>query len=115
MTRRQYQALVYFIHFVAVAVTLILVVWLMPGFQLETSWLGLIFVTAVFALLTTIVKPAIEYVLSPLTIAFYFIFAIALNTLMLYLTELLTDGIFSIDNIFWAILGGQLSESSAGQ
>lgn len=108
MNHRQYEFLVYFTHFSAIMVTLLLVVLLLPGFQLHTTLLGLIGVTSVFAVLTTIIKPLLEFTLSPLVILFSPLITIALNTLMLYLTELLTDGIFSIDGFLWALLGGAI-------
>jgi len=108
MTRTQYQWIVYLVHFLAVATTLILIVLLLPGFQLRTSLLGLAFVTAVFALLTTVIKPLLEQLISPLIILFSTTTAIVLNTLMLILTEILTDGILAIENLLWAVLGGAI-------
>lgn len=108
MTRRQYQFTVYAVHLLASMTTLILIVLLLPGFRLQTSLLGLLAVTLVFAFLTTVIKPLLESMFSMWVVLYSTTFAITVNTLLLYLTSLLTDGVFEIDNLLWALLGGTI-------
>ena len=85
-------------------------VWLVPGIvPVGGSWLGPLFCALVLALLNATVKPLLQVLAIPVTVATLGIFYLVVNAFVLELASFLSRNIFhvgiAIDSLFSAILG----------
>ncbi len=91
------------INAVALAVTAAV----LPGIHIINNEIGTLLIVAfIFGLVNAVLKP-ILYVLScPLIILTLGLFALAINALMLLITDALSGDRFTVDGFWWAVLGG---------
>ena len=87
----------------------LLVITILPDIHfIEPTLLRVMFVAFVLGLLNAFVKPIIQF----LTLRFIFItfgFAVVIiNTLILLLLNRIVSGMFQVDSLIWAIIGGAL-------
>ena len=85
-------------------------VWLVPGIDpVGGSWVGPLFCALVLALLNATVKPVMQALAIPFTIATLGVFYLVVNAFVLELASWLSRNIFhagiAIDSLFSAILG----------
>lgn len=85
-------------------------VWLVPGIvPVGGGWVGPLFCALVLALLNATVKPLLQVLAIPVTVATLGIFYLVVNALVLELASWLSRNIFhagiAIDSLFSAILG----------
>ncbi len=78
--------------------------WLLPGIHIGDNMGALFVVSAVLGFLLAILKPILMVLTCPLVVLTLGIFTLVINTLMLYLTQWLTNGQFQIDTFWWALL-----------
>jgi putative membrane protein len=70
------------------------------------SWL---IISAVFALLTTFVKPLVQLVLLPLIFVSYGLVIVLINTLVIWFLSIIFPDRFHVDHILWALVAGLVS------
>ena len=83
-------------------------IWLVPGIvPVGGTWVGAVFCSLVLALLNVTVKPVLQALAIPFTIATLGIFYLVVNAAVLELASWLSRNIFhaGIDSLFSAILG----------
>ena len=85
-------------------------IWLVPGIvPIGGTWVGAVFFSLVLALLNVTVKPVLQALAIPVTIATLGIFYVVVNAFVLELASWLSRNIFhagiAIDSLFSAILG----------
>ncbi len=85
-------------------------IWLVPGIvPIGGTWVGAVFCALVLALLNVTVKPVLQALAIPVTIATLGIFYVVVNAFVLELASWLSRNIFhagiAIDSLFSAILG----------
>ena len=74
-------------------------VWLVPGIDVigTDAWVGLILFALCLALVNMAVKPVLQILSLPITVLTLGIFYLIVNTLMLYLSAWLVNGIFQVN------------------
>lgn len=82
---------------------LVIVVNVVPGFSVSSVW-SLVGASAVLGLLNAVVRPILFWLTLPLTIVTLGLFLIALNAMMLELTDWIVGG-FEIASFGWALVG----------
>lgn len=81
--------------------------WILPGITVVNNDVGTyIVIGIVFGLLNGILKPILQFLTCPLVILTLGLFALVINGLMLWLTAELLPERLTVDNFWWAILGG---------
>jgi putative membrane protein len=70
------------------------------------SWL---IISAVFALLTTFVKPLVQLVLLPLIFVSYGLVIVLINTLVIWFLSVIFPDRFRVEHILWALVAGLVS------
>ena len=85
-------------------------IWLVPGIvPVGGTWVGAVFCALVLALLNATVKPVLQVLAIPFTMATLGIFYVIVNAFVLELASWLSRNIFhagiAIDSLFSAILG----------
>lgn len=91
------------------AITLIVVVLLVPNINFEDRFYGsILFLAAILGLLNAFVKPVIQFLTLPYIFVSYGLVVVAINGLMLLLLSWLFPSLFSVSGLLWAILGGFL-------
>jgi putative membrane protein len=89
------------------AITIVLLVVLLPGIRLGDNSLGtLIIVALVFGVVNAILKPALSVVTCPLIVLTLGLIFLLINALMLQVTAWLAGDRLVIDNFLWALGGG---------
>jgi putative membrane protein len=93
----------------------LLVISILPDiYFVEPTVLRILFLALILGILNAFVKPIIQF----LTLRFIFItfgFAIVIiNTIILLLLNIIVSGMFAVDSILWAIIGGALMGLVAG-
>ena len=90
------------------ALTLLIIAILPDIYFVEPTVLSVLFVALILGILNAFVKPIIQF----LTLRFIFItygFALVIiNAIVLLLLSILLPGMFAVDSLLWAILGGAL-------
>lgn len=84
-------------------IALVIVVNVVPGFTVTSVW-ALIGASAVLGLLNAVVRPLLFWLTLPLTIVTLGLFLLALNAMMLELTDWIVPG-FEIVSFWRALLG----------
>ena len=97
------------------AVAIVIAVWIVPGIDLygsqSSALISFIALAAVLALLNTIIKPLLQIISLPITCLTLGIFALVINTLVLYLAVWIGNGLFNTGvyiNSFWSALGASI-------
>jgi putative membrane protein len=70
------------------------------------SWL---IISAVFALLTTFVKPLVQLLLLPLIFVSYGLVIVLINTLIIWFLAVIFPARFHVDHLLWALVAGLVS------
>jgi putative membrane protein len=80
------------------AIAVAVAVWLVPGieFPTEDKWISIGILAALLALLNTFIRPILQIVSLPITILTLGIFALIVNTAVLYLAAWLSDNLFGV-------------------
>ncbi len=97
------------ISWLITAVAIALAVWIVPGIELRSAnvYLSIAILAAVLAFLNAIIRPILQFISLPITILTLGIFALVVNTVVLYIAAWLGNGLFGvnfyIDN-FWSAL-----------
>jgi putative membrane protein len=80
------------------AIAIAVAVWLVPGieFPIEDKWISIGILAALLALLNTFIRPILQVVSLPITILTLGIFALIVNTVVLYLAAWLSDNLFGV-------------------
>jgi putative membrane protein len=83
------------------AVAMAVAMWLIPGigFRGENILLATVVLAAILALLNAFIKPILQIISLPITILTLGIFALIVNTGVLYLAAWLNNGLFGTDFI----------------
>jgi len=100
------------IKFAATAGALWLAAWIVPGIALSERVGTILWVTLVFGIVNTFLKPLTKLLTFPLLLVTLGLFAFVINAALLGLTAWLTDGL-SVDGFLPALLGS-LVISAAG-
>ena len=113
---RQYVWKLVLLRFVVNAVSLVLVVILVPGVYLSgnhlvVTWLA---ISALFGALNAFVKPIVQVVMLPLWFASYGLVVIVINAFMLFAVHILASGYFQVSSLLSALLGGLLFGVTSG-
>jgi len=87
-----------------IAVAVWLTALLLPGITLHGGFVGALIVALVFGLINAIIKPIIKLLTCPLILLTLGLFIFVVNTLMLMLTDRLTDYL-TVESFWWALLG----------
>jgi len=95
-----------FLRWVAYALAIIFVSWVIPGISVE-NFLSAMFVCIIIALINTFIKPLVQIISLPLTILTMGLFALVINALLLMLAGYLAPG-FEVDGFLSALLGSIL-------
>lgn len=91
------------------ALTIAIVAAILPGIDVQDNSIAtLAIVGAIFGLVNTFIKPAIQILSCPLIILTLGLFALVVNAFMLLLTDALAGSRFDIDGFWWAVLGALL-------
>ncbi len=76
----------------------------LPGVDIGTFW-GALVVAAIVAALNAVIPPVLAALRLPLTLVLGFLLVLIADALILQIAaELLTDGVFTVDNFGWALL-----------
>jgi len=97
------------------AVAIAAAVWLVPGIDMigseSSAVLSFVVLAAVLALLNALLKPILKLVALPITCLTLGLFALVINTFLLYLAVWIGNGLFNtgfyIDS-FWSALGASI-------
>ena len=95
-----------------VTFALVLAAWIVPGAQVTDFW-GALAAAAVIAVLNALLPPLVAALRLPLTLLFGFVLVLVLDALMLLAADALTNGGFTLDS-FWAALLVALVASAVG-
>jgi putative membrane protein len=80
---------------------------ILPGIHIQDDKIGTLLVVAlIFGIVNAVLKPVIIIMSCPLIILSLGLFAIAINGIMLLITEAIAGDRFQIDGFWWAVLGG---------
>ena len=94
------------IKWIALALILMFVAWVIPGIKIENFWVAMI-VAVVIALINAIIKPALLLLTLPINILTLGIFTLVINALLFMFAAYLVPGI-TISNFLSAFLGAIL-------
>jgi putative membrane protein len=99
------------VRWIVSAICLFLTVLLVPHVYYEGDYpvLSWLIISAVFALLTTFVKPLIQLLLLPLIFVSYGLVIVLINTLIIWFLAVIFPGRFHVDFIVWALVAGLVS------
>jgi len=92
------------LRWIILAIAVAFTSWLLPGIHIGNDLVALFAVSAVLGFLLAILKPILMLLTCPLVVLTLGLFTLVINTLMLYLTQWLTNGQFQIDTFWWALL-----------
>ena len=97
------------------AVAIAIAVWIVPGIDLINSNPGtivsFIILAALLALLNTFLKPILKFITMPLSVITLGLFALVVNTVVLYLAVWIANGLFETGvsiYSFWSALGASV-------
>jgi putative membrane protein len=90
------------LYFVVIAVAMIALSRILPGFQVD-GWVPALIAAVVLAVVNTVVRPILFILTLPFTILTLGLFLLVLNAMMLWLTALLVPG-FRVHGFFTTIL-----------
>lgn len=92
----------FILRWIATAVAIAAAVWLIPGIAVTApdggeSWVAIFLTALALAAIDSSIKPVLRILSLPITIITLGIFALVLNTLLLYLASWLVGGLFQVD------------------
>lgn len=92
------------------AVVLALVILILPGIELTGGYrvLDLLVLAALLGLLNAFVKPLLQLLALPFLIESFGLVVVLMNTVILWLLDVLDLGLLEIDGFLWALAGGAL-------
>jgi putative membrane protein len=99
----------FILRWVINAIALFLVVYLVPGVNLEGGWVSILWLALIFGLINAFLRPLLKLLTCPLIILTLGLFTLLINTFLFWLTSQvgLAFGIgFTIDGFWPAFLGG---------
>jgi putative membrane protein len=89
------------------ALAIAIVARLLPGFHVANNDIGTyILIGLVLGIINVFVKPIVTLLTCSLVVLTLGLFILVINGLMLWLTAALLPDLMTIDNFWWAILGG---------
>lgn len=94
------------IKWVALALILMFVAWVIPGIEVENFWVAMI-ASVVIALINAIIKPILMFLTLPINILTLGIFTLVINALLFMFSAYLVPGI-EISGFLSAFLGALL-------
>ena len=94
------------IKWVALALILMFVAWVIPGIEVENFWVAMI-ASVVIALINAIIKPILMFLTLPITVLTLGIFTLVINALLFMFSAYLVPGI-EISGFLSAFLGALL-------
>jgi putative membrane protein len=99
------------VRWIVSAICLFLTVLVVPHvyYQGDYPVLSWLLISAVFALLTTFVKPLVQLVLLPLIFVSYGLVIVLINTLIIWFLSVIFPDRFHVDHILWALVAGLVS------
>lgn len=91
------------------AVAIALAVWVVPGIEIWSAnvYLSIAILAAVLAFLNAIIRPILQFISFPITVLTLGIFALVVNTAVLYMAAGLGNGLFGVNfyiENFWSAL-----------
>ncbi|HWO07624.1 MAG TPA: phage holin family protein [Candidatus Paceibacterota bacterium] len=92
------------LRFVAIAAAVYLTVNLVPGVTIAGGWTTLLFVSLVWSVIITVIKPVLSILSLPITILTLGLFSLILNALLFWGMELIVPG-FDVAGFWPALLG----------
>lgn len=83
---------------------------ILPGIHMTTSRpvLGYLLLGAIFGLLNTFVKPAIQYVALPFLLRSFGLVVVVVNIVVFWLLDLFFKQLLAVDGFWWYVAGGVL-------
>ncbi len=94
------------IKWVALALILMFVAWVIPGIEVENFWVAMI-ASVVIALINAIIKPILMFLTLPINVLTLGIFTLVINALLFMFSAYLVPGI-EISGFLSAFLGALL-------
>lgn len=91
------------VHIVIVGVTLLIVSWILPGFQVQ-SFGAAVIAALVLGVVNAIIRPILIILTFPITILTFGIFLLVINALMYLLVSVVVPG-FHVQGLLTAIIG----------
>ncbi len=82
------------IRWMVTAVACAAAIWLVPGVSINGGILALVLFALVFALINASLKPILQLISFPITVLTLGFFYLVVNTVLLYLAALLSNGLF---------------------
>lgn len=99
------------VRWVVSALCLFLTVLVVPHVYYEGDYpvLSWLIISAVFALLTTFVKPLVQLLLLPLIFVSYGLVIVVINTLIIWFLSVIFPARLHVDSLVWALVAGLVS------
>ena len=99
------------VRWIVSAICLFLTVLVVPHVYYKGDYpvLSWLLISAVFALLTTFVKPLVQLVLLPLIFVSYGLVIVLINTLIIWFLAVIFPARFHVDHLLWALVAGLVS------
>ncbi len=94
------------IKWVALALILMFVAWVIPGIEVENFWVAMV-ASVVIALINAIIKPVLMFLTLPINVLTLGIFTLVINALLFMFSAYLVPGI-EISGFLSAFLGALL-------
>ncbi len=89
------------------AVAIVVTARLLPGIKIADDGIGsLILIAAIIAIANAVIKPILMVLTCPLILVTLGLFVLVVNGLVLWIVASLSGGRITIENFWWAILGG---------
>lgn len=95
-----------FLRWVAYALAIIFVSWIIPGISVE-NFLSAMLVCIIIALINTFIKPLVQIISLPITILTMGLFALVINAGLLMFAGYIAPG-FEVDGFLSALIGSIL-------
>lgn len=89
----------FLIRWLGIAIAVGVAVWLVPGIEVlgnTESWLAIAVFALFLALINQTIRPLMQLLSLPISVLTLGIFALVVNTFMLYLAQWLANGIFQV-------------------
>ncbi len=88
----------FFVRWLITAIAVGVAVWIVPGTEVvgDTAWIAIIAVALFLAVLNASIKPILHFLSMPISIFTLGIFALVVNTFVLYMASWLANGIFQV-------------------
>lgn len=95
------------LYLVVYAVAIAFTAWLLPGINVvDDASVSYALIAVVFGVINTFVKPLVKLLTCPFIVFTLGLFLLVINGAMLWLTAEILPDLLTIDNFWWAMLGG---------